>query len=408
MPNISKRSLGTYESPIRKLAASANQAEAEGKKVYYLNIGQPDILTPPSALQKVKEKDLPIIKYAPSKGISTYVEKLTQQYQSKGFDIQNEHIYITNGASEAIQLLLMACVDADENIIIPEPLYANYVGFSEYASVQIKPITSQIEDGFALPNIEKFEAAIDSKTRAILICNPNNPTGAVYSKEAIIELGELCKKHDIFLFVDEVYSAFCYDEFEFYSALHLNDLAQNVAIVDSVSKRYSACGARVGRIVCRNAKVLEAINKFAQYRLSAPTLGQVLSEALLEVDASYLEEVNLEYTERRNVLFERLSQMDGVKCYKPGGAFYVFAELPIDDADYFCKWLLESFEHEGQTLMLSPGSGFYASPELGKNQIRIAYVLNSTDLNKAMDCLEKAIEIYPNKVALDAKMMEKI
>ena len=397
MPNISKRSQGTYESPIRKLAPSANRAEAAGKRVYYLNIGQPDIPTPPTAMQAVRDANIEVLKYAPSKGVHSYINKLATFYQSKGHAIDGEHIFVTNGASEAVQLLLVACLDFTDNVLIPEPLYANYVGFAEYANVQVKALTSHIDNGFALPDIAAFEGAIDKKTRAILICNPNNPTGAVYTKEVIFELGELCKKNDLFLFVDEVYSEFCYDEHEFFSALELKGLEQHVAIVDSVSKRFSACGARVGNIVSRNTEILDAVNKFAQFRLSAPTMGQILAEALLDVTPEYLAETKREYARRRAVLYNRLKNMEDVICYEPGGAFYVFAQLPIDNADRFCKWLLEDFDHEGQTLMLAPGSGFYATTGLGENQIRIAYVLNTVDLHRAMDCLEQALKVYPNR-----------
>ena len=395
MPNISKRSIGTYESPIRKLAPSANKAEADGKHVFYLNIGQPDIVTPPSAIQAVRDANMPVVKYAPSRGIATYIKRLEQSYQAKGYRVENQNIFVTNGASEAIQLLLVACLDFTDNVLIPEPLYANYVGFAEYANVQVKPLTSSIKNGFALPDIKDFEQAIDKKTRAILICNPNNPTGAFYSKETLIELAALCRKKDLFLFVDEVYSEFCYDDNTFFSALELEGMDNHVAMVDSVSKRFSACGARVGNIVCRNPEVIAAINKFAQFRLSAPTMGQILAEALLDVGDDYITEVKREYARRRAVLYNRLRNMKDVICYEPGGAFYVFAELPIDNADRFCKWLLEDFAFENQTIMLAPGSGFYATTGLGLNQVRIAYVLNTTDLNKAMDCLEHALEVYP-------------
>lgn len=276
-----------------------------------------------------------------------------------------------------------------------EPLYANYLGFAELANIGVKPVTSTIETGFALPAIEEFEKAITKRTKAILICNPNNPTGAVYSEEVLRSIGDLAKKYDLYLFVDEVYSEFCYDGSEFFSVLNINGLEENIAIVDSVSKRFSACGARVGTIVTRNQDMLKSLMKYAQFRLSAPTMGQMLAEAFLDLGDDYINEVREEYAKRREVLYNRLSAMDGVKCYKPGGAFYVFAALPIDDSDRFCQWLLEDFDYQNETVMLAPGAGFYASSKLGKQEVRIAYVLNTVDINKAMDCLEKALTIYP-------------
>lgn len=395
MPKLSKRSGMAYESPIRKLAPSANLAEAQGKKVFYLNIGQPDILTPASAIQAVRDADIPILKYAPAKGITSFRKKLLKQYRDRGFQLDLEDIFITNGASEALQLLMMACLDSVDNILVPEPMYANYIGFSEMANATIKPLTCHIENGFDLPSIEAFDAAVDEHTKAILICNPNNPTGAVYTKEKLTELGHLCKKHDIFLFVDEVYSAFCYDDETFFSALQLEGLEDHVAVIDSVSKRFSACGARIGYILCQNPKVMEAINKYAQFRLSAPTMGQIFAEALIDVKDEYLVDVKDEYIKRRAVLYSRLSVMEDIVCYQPSGAFYVFAQLPIENADHFCQWLLEDFEYKGMTIMLAPGSGFYASSGVGQDQVRIAYVLNEQDLEQAMDCLEAALKVYP-------------
>lgn len=395
MPNISKRVAYAYESPIRKLAPYAYAAQEAGKKVFYMNIGQPDILTPPSSIQKVQNTPIDIIKYAPSQGIASYREKLVGYYKKFGVEVTKEDILVTNGASEAISFLLYTCLDVGEEVIMAEPLYANYLGFAELAGIGVKPVTSTIETGFALPNIEEFEKAITKRTKAILICNPNNPTGAVYSEEVLRAIAALAKKYDLYLFVDEVYSEFCYDGSVFFSVLNIKDLEDNIAIVDSVSKRFSACGARVGTIVTRNKAMFTALMKYAQFRLSAPTMGQMLAEAFLDLGDDYIDEVRSEYDKRRNVLYERLSAMDGVKCYKPGGAFYVFAELPIDDSDRFCQWLLEKFSYQNQTVMLAPGAGFYASSKLGKREVRFAYVLNTDAINTAMDCLEKALEEYP-------------
>lgn len=402
MPRTSNRVKNAYESPIRKLAPSADKAEAQGKKIYYLNIGQPDIKTPKAALAAVQNASIDILKYAPAKGILSYREKLVPYYQKYNPAIDVEDILVTNGASEAILFLMLSCLDAKDEVLIPEPLYANYIGFSEVANVNVKPLTSKIETGFALPDLADFEAAITPKTKAILICNPNNPTGAVYTEEKLRAIGGLAVKHDLFLFVDEVYSEFCYPDKEkdtrFFSALSMDRLAQHVAIVDSVSKRYSACGARIGTIVTQNQDIIAGITKYAQFRLSAPTMAQMFSEALLDVAPAYLREVKAEYERRRDALYSRLKAMDDVVCYKPGGAFYIFTALPIDDADVFCKWLLEDFDHKGETVMLAPGPGFYATEGMGKQQVRIAYMLNVEDLHKAMDCLEAALKVYPKRL----------
>jgi aspartate aminotransferase len=322
---------------------------------------------------------------------------VTEYYAKYSISINSENVLVTNGASEAIYFALMACLDEGEEVIIPEPFYANYIGFGEMAKAKVVPITSYIENSFALPTIEDFEARLTPKTRAIMLCNPSNPTGCLYSETALRELAALVKKYDLFLIVDEVYREFCYDNQSFFSALHLEGCEQNVVVLDSVSKRYSACGARVGMIVTRNISVINIITQYAEIRLSPPTFGQILAEHLLDTPDTYLENVKEEYVKRRNVLYNRLSKMEGVISYRPGGAFYCFVQLPIDDCDRFCQWLLEEFSFDNQTIMLAPGSGFYFTEGLGKQEVRIAYVLNEHDLNKAMDCLEEALRIYPNR-----------
>jgi aspartate aminotransferase len=394
MPSISLRGQHVYASPIRKLAPFADAAKARGRKVYHLNIGQPDILTPVAATQHVRDTQIDIVAYTPSKGIQSYRDKLPRYYQKFDIDLSPEEIIVTSGASEGIILTFLACLNEGEEVIIPEPFYANYNGFAQMANVTVLPITSTIDTGFALPPISSFEAVITSKTKAIFLCNPNNPTGCLYGKEELEELAQIVKKHDLYLFIDEVYREFCYDAQDFYSALRLKGIEENVVVLDSISKRYSSCGARVGAIVTRNQKVVEIITKYAELRLSVPTYGQILAEALIDTPDSYLEEVKEEYVARRNLLYQRLSAMKGVRCYQPGGAFYVFAELPIEDSDHFCQWILEDFDYENQTVMLAPGTGFYANRHLGLRQVRIAYVLNTKDLNKAMDCLEQALEVY--------------
>lgn len=395
MPEVSNRVKNAYQSPIRKLVPFANQAKAAGKKVYHLNIGQPDLQTPAIAFEKIRNTDIKVLEYGPSAGNLSYRKKLVEYYTRFDVEVSPKNIMVTTGASEAILFLILSCLDKGDEMIIPEPFYANYIGFSEIGDVQIKSITSTIETGFALPSIEEFEKKITSKTKAILICNPNNPTGCLYSKEALEELGALVKKHNLFLFVDEVYREFCYDGQSFFSVLNLEGCEENVAVVDSISKRYSACGARIGAIITRNTQIIDSINKLGQFRLCAPMMGQLMAEAMLDEDESYLIESCQEYDRRRNVLYQRLKKMEGVTCYKPGGAFYIFTKLPIDDGDRFCQWLLEDFSYENQTVMLSPGAGFYTTEGLGKDEVRIAYVLNEHDLNKAMDCLEAALKVYP-------------
>lgn len=395
MPEVSDRVKNAYQSPIRKLVPFAEKAKAEGKNVFHLNIGQPDLRTPEVAFDKIRNTDIKVLAYGPSAGNISYREKLVNYYSRFDVDVTAENIMVTTGASEAVLFLILSCLDKGDEMIIPEPFYANYIGFSEIGDVKIEPITSYIETGFALPSIEQFEKKITSKTKAILICNPNNPTGCLYSKEALESLGALVKKHNLFLFVDEVYREFCYDDQSFFSVMNLKACEENVAVVDSISKRFSACGARIGAIITRNTQIVDSITKLGQFRLCAPVIGQLMAEAMLEEDEDYLAESCKEYDRRRNILYDRLNSMEGVTCYKPGGAFYMFSRLPIDDGDRFCQWLLEEFSYENQTVMLSPGAGFYTTRGLGKNEVRIAYVLNEEDLNKAMDCLEAALKVYP-------------
>jgi len=397
MPRISKRAGDIPMSPFRKLTPYADQAKAAGKRVYHLNIGQPDIETPPAALRRLQSADIPVLAYSPAVGLLSYRRKLVTYYRKFDIDVQADNIIITTGASEAIQQLFLACLNPEEEIIVPEPFYANYNGFAAIAGVTIKPVTCSIDTGFALPSLAEFEAAITGRTRAIFITNPSNPTGRFFSRKVLEGLASLIRKYDLYLFVDEVYREFCYDGDEFFSALSIAGLEEHVVMIDSISKRYSACGARVGSLVTRNEAVLQSITRYVTLRLSPPVLGQVLAEALLEVEDAYLESVKAEYDQRRMIVFRRLQQMPGVVSYKPGGAFYCFARFPIDSAERFCRWLLEDFEYRGATVMVSPGEGFYATPGLGIDEVRIAYILNSGDLMAAMDCLEAALEVYPGR-----------
>lgn len=398
MPSISKRGVEVPLSPFRKLVPIADKVKAEGKHVYHLNIGQPDIETPAAAMAKVKNTDLKILAYSAAAGNASYRAKLVEYYAKFGANLTTEQVTVTTGASEAIQFLFMACMDHGDEMVVPEPFYANYNGFAHIADINVVPVTCALEDGFALPDAKAFEAVITPKTKAIFITNPNNPTGCFYPEKALKELAQVVKKYDLYLFVDEVYREFCYDDEDFFSVLRLEEIENNVVVIDSVSKRYSACGARVGAMVTRNEELTEAVVKYAKLRLSPPGLGQLLAEGALEMDDSYINQVKEEYDQRRKVVFERLQQMDGVISYLPGGAFYCFAEFPIENADHFCQWLLEKFDYKGATVMLSPGEGFYATPGLGTNQVRIAYVLNPRDLHAAMDCLEEALQVYPGRI----------
>lgn len=397
MPKISQRGATVPASPIRKLVPFAEAAKEKGIKVYHLNIGQPDIETPQGALDAVRHMNRTVIEYSHSAGFQSYREKLAAYYSRYGIDIKPTQIMITTGGSEAIQFALNACLDANHEVIIPEPFYANYNGFAVAGDVTVKPIVASIDTGFALPPIEDFEALITPQTKAILICNPNNPTGYLYSREELEKLKKLVLKYDLFLFADEVYREFCYDGREHVSVLELEGLEDHVVMMDSISKRYSACGARVGALVTRNAAVMEAAMRFAQARLSPPTLGQILGEAATETPESYFEAVKAEYVKRRDLTVKALQQMPGVNVPTPGGAFYIMAQLPVDDSDQFCQWLLESFAYKGQTVMLAPGTGFYATPGQGRQEVRIAYVLNEGELTKAMAALAAALQAYPGK-----------
>ena len=411
MPTVSKRCQNVPLSPFRKLVPFADQAKARGTKVYHLNIGQPDIETPAAALQKVKETNMKILAYSPAIGIASYREKLVHYYEKFHIDVSADQILVTTGASEAIQFIFLSCLDEHDEVIIPEPFYANYNGFAQMSGVDIKPITCNIENGFALPSVKDFEAKITEKTRAIFITNPNNPTGCLYPEEVLRELAVLVKKYNLFLIVDEVYREFCYDGQSFFSVLNLEDISDSTIVIDSISKRYSACGARIGAIVTRNQAVIDAVTRYAKLRLSPPGLAQILAEATLEMEGDYIEMVSQEYDRRRRVVYSRLQKMEGVVSYIPGGAFYCFARFPVQSAEHFCRWLLEEFEYHGATVMLSPGEGFYATPGLGKDEVRIAYVLNADDLNAAMDCLEQALATYPgriNRVAEEGNVYAKI
>ncbi|MCO6488608.1 MAG: pyridoxal phosphate-dependent aminotransferase [Phaeodactylibacter sp.] len=398
MPSISKRGEVVPMSPFRKLIPIADKAKEAGKRVYHLNIGQPDIETPAYALQRVRATDMKVLEYSPAEGLSSYRKKLTEYYRKFHVEISADEVIVTTGASEAIQFAFLACLDQQEEVIVPEPFYANYNGFAQIADVRIRPITCHIEDGFALPDKAAFEKMVTADTKGIFITNPNNPTGCFYSRESLEELAGLCRKYNLFLFVDEVYREFCYDGQEFFSALNLKGAEEHVIVLDSISKRYSACGARVGSLVTRNKAVLEAVARYAKLRLSPPGLGQILAEATLEMEETYMNEVTAEYARRRDVVYRRLRRMDGVASYRPGGAFYCFARFPIDSAERFCRWMLEDFDLNGATVMLSPGEGFYATPGLGADEVRIAYVLNTEALHAAMDCLQAGLEAYPGRL----------
>lgn len=384
-------------SPIRKLVPYAEEAKRKGRKVYHLNIGQPDIPTPQVALDAVRNTDLKVVEYSHSAGIESYRKGLAKYYQGLGIDITHNDMIITTGGSEAITIAFMTCLNPGDEVIIPEPFYANYNGFAVQAGVVVKPIVSRIENDFALPPVEEFEKLITPKTKGIVICNPNNPTGYLYSKEELEQLATIVKKHDLYLFSDEVYREFCYDGITHYSAMMLKGLENNVILMDSVSKRYSMCGVRIGALITRNKEVIAAAMKFAQARLSPPSFGQIAAEAALNTPVEYFKEVYDEYIKRRNFMVEALNRMEGVYCPKPKGAFYTVVRLPIDDSDRFAQWLLEHFEHKNQTVMLAPATGFYSTPGLGKNEVRIAYVLNVDDLRNAMECLEVALEQYPGR-----------
>ena len=384
-------------SPIRKLTGYADEAKKKGVKIYHLNIGQPDIETPSVMMDAVSNAHLKVLEYTDSAGILSFRKKLAAYYQSKEINIDYNDILITIGGSEGILFAFMACLDAGDEIIVPEPFYANYIGFAMSAGIKIIPISSIIESGFALPLIESFKEKITSKTKGIFICNPNNPTGYVYSEAELFQIRDLIKEKDLYLFSDEAYTEFCY-EGKVKSTLTLQGVEDRVIMIDTFSKKYSACGARIGALVTKNKEVIEAVMKFSQARLSPPTLEQIAAEAALGLPADYFEAARTEYKKRRNTLINRLSKMEGVYCQIPQGAFYVMAKLPVEDSDDFCKWLLTDFRKDNATIMLAPGSGFYTTPGLGKNEIRLAYVLNENDINAAMDCLSAALQTYPNRL----------
>lgn len=397
MPEISKKAISMPESPIRKLIPFANEAKARGIKVYHLNIGQPDIPTPEVGLHAMRTTDRTILEYSPSQGMLGFREKLVSYYRRFNIMVEADDIFVTTGASEAVNFSFLACLDPGDEILIPEPAYANYMSMAISSGVVVKTIPSSIEEGFALPSIDKFEEMITSKTKAVLICNPNNPTGYVYTREEMEHLCHLVKKHDLFLFSDEVYREFCYTDKPYVSAFHLDGLEQHIVMIDSMSKRYSECGIRVGTLVTKNHQVKKAVMKWCQARLSPPLVGQIIAEASIDTPEEYMLSVYNEYLERRDFLVERLNRIPGCYSPTPMGAFYTVAKLPIDDADKFCKWCLQDFSYEGQTVMMAPGSGFYVTPGYGTNEVRIAYVLKKEDLAKALDVLEKALEVYREK-----------
>lgn len=396
MLTISNRGNSMPSSPIRKLVPFAEAAKKKGTKVYHLNIGQPDIETPKMVLDAVRNSDFKVLEYSHSAGNESYRRKLVDYYASVGIHVNHQQIIITTGGSEAIQFGFMACLDAGDEVIIPEPFYANYNGFAVAAGVHVVPVTSAISNGFALPPIADLEAKITSKTKAIVICNPNNPTGYLYSKAEMEQLKALILKYNLYLFSDEAYREFCY-EGEQVSAMHLTGVDDHVIIMDTISKRYSACGGRIGALVTKNQQVLDAVMKFAQARLSPPSFAQIAGEAAIDLPADYFDTTKAEYKKRRDLIVKRLNEMEGVFCPNPGGAFYSMAQLPIDDSDRFCQWLLEEFSYEGQTVMLAPATGFYGTPGLGKKEVRLAYVLNINDIESAMDCLAEALKAYPGR-----------
>lgn len=384
-------------SPIRKLVPFAEEAKKKGRRVYHLNIGQPDIPTPEAALEAVRNMPDKVIEYSHSAGNESYRRKLASFYQGVGIAVDHQDILVTTGGSEAITFALMSTIDPGDEVIVPEPFYANYNGFSVSAGVKVVPVTSGIENSFALPPIEEFEKLITPKTRGIIICNPNNPTGYLYSREELETLGQIVKKHDLYLFSDEVYREFCYDGEEHFSAMNLEGLEDHVVMFDSVSKRYSMCGVRVGALVSRNRELVSTALKFAQARLSPPSYGQVAGEAALDTPDSYFAEVYDEYIQRRDFMVEALNRMPGVRCPLPKGAFYTVVQLPVDDADKFAQWILSDFEFRNQTVMMAPASGFYSTPGLGKQEVRIAYVLKKEDLAAAMETLAEALKSYPGR-----------
>lgn len=398
MPQTSNRGKLMPESPIRKLVPLADKAKARGIKVYHLNIGQPDLDTPQIGLDAIRNIDRKILEYSPSDGFKSLRIKLASYYRSFNLDVTLDDIIITTGGSEAVSFAFMSCLDPGDEIIVPEPAYANYTAFAIGAGAVVKPVVSSIEEGFALPSIEKFEELITPRTKGILICNPNNPTGYLYTRSEMNQIRDLVKKYDLYLFSDEVYREFCYTGAPYISAFHLDGIEENVILIDSVSKRYSECGIRIGALVTKNKEVRKNVMKFCQARLSPPLIGQIVAEASMDTPAEYMLDMYNEYVDRRKFLIDGLNRISGVYSPIPMGAFYTVARLPIDDSDKFCSWLLSDFEYEGCTVMMAPGTGFYTAPGLGKNEVRIAYVLNKEDLKHALVVLAKALEVYPGRV----------
>ena len=401
MPQISERGLEMPESPIRKLAPLAADAKKRGIKVYHLNIGQPDLPTPQVAIDAIKHVDRKILEYSPSQGYRSYREKLVGYYRKYGISVTADDIIVTCGGSEAVLFAFMSCLNPGDEIIVPEPAYANYMAFAISAGAKIRTITTTIEEGFCLPKVEKFEELINPKTRAILICNPNNPTGYLYTRREMNQIRDMVKKHDLYLFSDEVYREYIYTGSPYISACHLEGIEQNVVLIDSVSKRYSECGIRIGALITKNKEVRKAVMKFCQARLSPPLIGQIAAEASLDAPEEYSRDVYDEYVERRKCLIDGLNRIPGVYSPIPMGAFYTVAKLPVDDSEKFCRWCLEEFSYENETVMMAPASGFYTTPGAGRNQVRIAYVLNKEDLRQALIVLRKALEQYPGRAEDD-------
>ncbi len=397
MPTISNRGQACPPSPIRKLVPFSDEAKKRGIRVYHLNIGQPDIETPSNVMERIRNTDLKVVAYSHSAGNLSYRKKLTEYYDRLGIEVNPDQMIVTTGGSEGILFALLTCLNPGDEIIIPEPFYANYNGFATAAGVVVRPIESFINDSFALPPISAFEKAITPATKAIMICNPNNPTGYLYSKEELLKLRDIVKKYDLYLFSDEVYREFCYDGRKHHSVMNLEGIDENVVLLDSISKRYSACGVRIGVMISKNKAVMATAMKFAQARLSPPTFGQIAGEEAINTPPAYLERVMKEYVQRRNIVVESINNMKGCFCPNPGGAFYAVARLPIDDSDKFCQWLLEDFNYESQTVMLAPATGFYSTAGRGKDEVRISYVLNVDDLKMAMKCLEESLKVYPGR-----------
>lgn len=397
MPSISEKGRAMPASPIRKLVPFSEEAKRKGRKVYHLNIGQPDIPTPEVALNAIRNIDLRVIEYSHSAGNESYRRKLAGYYRGIGIDIDHSGILVTTGGSEAVLFALMTCLNPGDEVITPEPFYANYNGFAVTAGIKIVPVTSYIKNDFALPSISEIENRIGPKTRGIIICNPNNPTGYLYSEEELLHIRDIVREHDLYLFSDEAYRDFCYDGAKHLSAMNLEGIPDNVVLVDSVSKRYSECGVRIGALISRNKEVMSTALKFAQARLSPPGLGQIAGEASIDTPPEYFRDVNKEYTARRDFMVDALNRLPGVYCPKPKGAFYTIVKLPIDDCDRFARWILEEFEYKNQTVMVAPASGFYSTPGYGKNEVRIAYVLKTEDLKNAIETLGEALKVYPGR-----------